>query len=518
MTITNNYAKIFASKYAVVGEPRAAARRLGKTSGAPGFTPRAFFALNITKRTDKMRDSTELFAKTPPRRLFFIAAMPGAVSMLASALYQLLDGIFVGQYLGDTAFAALNLAMPFVIINFALADLIGVGSSVPISVNLGRGNRREANNIFTCATLMIVATGAIIGAALYAAAPGLMRLMGADGDFARQAADYLRVYALCSPLTTIIFAADNFLRICGFIRGSMYLNIFMSALSAVLEFLFLGVLGFDIRGAAAATCSGMLICAVIAYVPFLRGRALLRFTRPRPGGALLREIISCGSPNFLNNIAGRITSIVFNAVLVRLGGETAVNVYGILMYVDGFVQPLLYGMCDSLQPAVGYNWGARQFSRVRAIERCCFIAAAAVSGAAAVLIALMPEQLTRLFLASPAEGELAMAVPALRVFALTYVTRWFSFAAQSCMLAVEKPLPASLISVSTALVFPLALCAAFWPLGLEGIWLNFPATSLLAAALAAAVLRRAAPSMNRPDSAPREAEAAPEPERAEREV
>ena len=241
-----------------------------------------------------MRDSTELFAKTPPRRLFFIAAMPGAVSMLASALYQLLDGIFVGQYLGDTAFAALNLAMPFVIINFALADLIGVGSSVPISVNLGRGNRREANNIFTCATLMIVATGAIIGAALYAAAPGLMRLMGADGDFARQAADYLRVYALCSPLTTIIFAADNFLRICGFIRGSMYLNIFMSALSAVLEFLFLGVLGFDIRGAAAATCSGMLVCAVIAYVPFLRGRALLRFTRPRLGGALLREIIGCG--------------------------------------------------------------------------------------------------------------------------------------------------------------------------------------------------------------------------------
>ena len=107
-------------------------------------------------------DSTELFSRTAPGRLFFIAALPGAVSMLASALYQLLDGIFVGHYLGDTPFAALNLAMPFVIINFALADLIGVGSAVPISVNLGRGERREADNIFTCASLLIVLSGVMM--------------------------------------------------------------------------------------------------------------------------------------------------------------------------------------------------------------------------------------------------------------------------------------------------------------------------------------------------------------------
>ena len=98
-------------------------------------------------------NSTRLFARTPPVKLFFLASLPGAVSMLSSALYQMLDGVFVGQYLGDTAFAALNLAMPFVIINFALADLIGVGSSVPISVNLGRGLKREADNIFTCAVM-----------------------------------------------------------------------------------------------------------------------------------------------------------------------------------------------------------------------------------------------------------------------------------------------------------------------------------------------------------------------------
>lgn len=435
-------------------------------------------------------DSTALFSKTPPTKLFFLASIPGAISMLASALYQTLDGVFVGQYLGQTAFAALNLSMPFVIINFALADLIGVGSAVPISICLGKKQGAQANNIFTCACLMIVAAGILIGAVLFAGAPLLIRLMGAEGEFAGLAVQYLRVYALCSPVTTIIFAADNYLRICGYIRGSMLLNILMSALSAVLEFLFLGVFRWGIWAAALATCSGMLVCAVIAFVPFFRGRALLRFCRPRFKARMIRQIVACGSPNFLNNIAGRITSILMNAILVRMGGETAVSVYGVLMFVDGVVQPLLYGMCDSLQPAVGYNWGAQKFSRVRAIEKCCFTASAVISLASVAVIALLPGPITKLFVADAGEEILRMSVTALQIFSLTYVTRWISFATQSYMLAIEKPLSASLISVSTALVFPVLLIGALWPLGLTGIWMNFAGTSVLAAILSIIILLR----------------------------
>ncbi len=444
-------------------------------------------------------NSTTLFAKTPPLKLFLLASLPGAISMLASALYQTIDGVFVGQYLGATAFAALNLAMPFVVINFSLADLIGVGSAVPISISLGKKQSQEANNIFTCACLMIVGAGVLVGGILYAVAPLLIQLMGATGEFAEMAVQYLRVYALCSPVTTIIFAVDNFLRICGYIRGSMFLNIFMSALSGVLEFLFLGVFRWGIWGAALATCMGMFVCAGIAFVPFLRGKALLRFCRPRFHGRMIRQIVACGSPNFLNNIAGRITSILMNAILVHLGGEMAVSVYGILMFAEGFIQPLLYGMCDSLQPAVGYNWGAQQYSRVRAIEKCCFVSSGVVSLVAVFAIALLPEQITHLFVAGAGEELLQNAVSALQLFSLTYLTRWFSFATQSYMLAIEKPLSASLISVSTALVFPVVLIGALWPLGLTGIWLNFAGTSLLAGLLSLIILRRLRGELNRPD-------------------
>lgn len=432
--------------------------------------------------------SRNFFADTPPIKLFFIAVIPGIISMLASSLYGLIDGVFVGRILGDTPFAALNLAFPFVVINFSLADLIGVGSSVPISISLGKGEDDKANNYFTCACLMILVTGILMGIILFAAAPLLIGLMGAEGELAVFAVRYLRVYAICSPITTIVFAMDNYLRICGRVRTSMALNIAMAVISAVLEFILLGVLGWDIRGAAIATCAGMCVCAIAAFSLFVRGNMQLKLCRPKFSMSMIRQVVACGCPNFLNNIAGRLTSIIMNVVLLRMGGESAVSIYGILMYVNEFVQPILYGICDSLQPAVGYNWGAADYRRVSAIEKCCFTAAAVVSLISSAVIFLIPEELASLFVAGSSSELISAAGQALTLFSLTYVTRWFSFAAQSYMLAVDRPVSASVISFSTAFIFPVVLIAVLYPLGLTGLWLNFAVTSLLAAVLAGGVL------------------------------
>ena len=180
---------------------------------------------------------------------------------------------------------------------------------------------------------------------------------------------------------------------------------------------------------------------------------------------------------------------MMNVLLIRFGGQSAVSIYGILMYVDGFIQPLLYGMCDSLQPAVGYNWGAGLRKRVTAIERCCFSASAVLSLTSCAVIFNFPETIAALFMQDAAGGYFEGAVEALKLFSFTYMTRWFSFATQSYMLAIEKPLPASIISVSTALLFPLLIVGILWPLGLTGLWLNFAGTSVLAAVLAGITLQ-----------------------------
>lgn len=135
------------------------------------------------------------------------------------------------------------------------------------------------------------------------------------------------------------------------------------------------------------------------------------------------------------------------------------------MYAEGFILPLLYGMCDSLQPAVGCNWGANKFARVRAIEKRCFTATGVLSLCSAAVLFLFPAQIGALFLGTANAALLQETAYAARLFALAFITRWFSFAAQSFMLAIEKPGYACVISVSTAFFFPVLLIALLWKLG-----------------------------------------------------
>ncbi len=429
-------------------------------------------------------NTKELFLTTPPRRLFFIAALPGAISMLASALYSFFDGVFVGQFLGDRAFAAINLAIPFVILNFALSDLIAVGSSVPISIKLGQKKDKEADEIFSTAVLLILMTGIAMGAFLYFGSPYLLTLLGAEGELCELAVSYIRVYAIFSPFTTLTFAVDNYLKISGKIKYSMFLNILLSAMTVLLEFLFLFVFKFSIVGAALASCLSMVVMILFAFAPFLFRKLQLTFTQPRFSKAILIQILSCGTPVFLSNIAGRITSIAMNAALLATGGENAVATWGILMYVGELVQPIVYGICDALSPAIGYNWGAGYTDRVKAFAKYIYLASATVSCLAGVLMLIIPGPLASLFTKNTDPLFLAEVNRALRIYALSRFTTWFAFATQIYLTAVDKPVFATLLSIFSSLIFPLTLIALLYPLGLFGLWLNPTVAAFLTAALA----------------------------------
>ncbi len=421
-------------------------------------------------------------------KLFFIAAISGAISMLASNIYQTLDGVFVGQGLGSTAFAAINLAMPFVIINFALADLIGVGSSVPISISLGQGKKDEANGIFSSSVLLIVGASAVLGFVIFLLAPLMISLMGAEGEFRDLAILYLRVYVAFSPVTTIVFAMDNYLKICGKVKTSMALNIMMSVCAAVLEVIFIFVFHFGVWSAALATCLSMFISVLFAIIPFARGKRMLKFVRPRLTSEVLKRIFLCGLPSFLNNVAGRLVSIVMNMMLIRFGGQTAVSAYGVMMYADGLVQPIMYGSCDALQPALGYNWGAGKYERARKIEKCCIVAALVICLISFSLIMLFPSQIAGLFAEAENTELIELSARALTIFAFAYLFRWIGFSTQSFLLAIEKPVPAALLSICIALVFPLILIFLLSPMGLDGIWFNFAGTNILGAILSMIII------------------------------
>ena len=435
------------------------------------------------------QDPRELFLSTTPTRLFFTAALPGAVSMLASALYDVLDGVLVGQFLGPTAFAAVNLAIPFVILLFAVGDLVGVGSSVPIAIALGAQDDEHANNVFTCATIGIVGLGALLGAAFWFAAPAIMAAMGATGELAEMATTFLRVYAVGAPITSMMFAVDNFLRLCGKIGNSLALNIFMACLGAVAEFSFIRF-GLGVFGAALGYCVALGVAALVGMLPFLLGRYKLRFVRPRFSGALVHQVFAAGMPAFLNNVAGRVTSVLLNAALLAQGGEDAVAVYGVLMYASGVVFPLIYGTCDSLQPAVGYNLGAGQVVRVVKLEKRIFAAAAFISVSMAVAMLLFPVQITQLFMADASEAILGLACRAFPLYAIAYFMRWLPMATQSFYTAIEEPRPASLLSLFAVLLAPVAALVLLQPWGLDGLWLNLTVSTAASSLLSLWMLWR----------------------------
>lgn len=423
----------------------------------------------------------EMYSSMNPWRLFFVVAAPGMISMFAMSIYSIFEGIFIGQILGEGAFAAINIAMPLVMINFSLADLIGVGASAPISIALGKNDHKTANNVFSCSILMILCVSVLMGSIMFFAAEPLSRLMGADDLLLDTAVRYMRTVALCSPLSAIFFAMDNYLRISGFVKTSMIINICSNLLTLGLLTFFLLVCKMDVVGSALAVSISMCLCSVVAMIPFVKKKALLKFTKPTFSFAMIKQIIACGSPVFLNNVSGRITSILINISLMTLGvkelgeggGQTAVAVYAVLMYASDLCWPLLYGIADSLSPALGYNWGARNYDRVKKIAKCAYVGTAIIGLVSTSILFFLPREIASWFVKAEEVRLLEISTGAIRLFCFAYLFRWIGVTTQSLFSAIEKPLQATVLSVSTAFIFPVLLLGALWSFGLDGIWFNF---------------------------------------------
>lgn len=433
-----------------------------------------------------MQNNKELFLKTPPKKLFWRVALPGSIAMLVSSLYGVLDSIFVGKILGVTALAALNLAIPIVVINFAFAELVGVGSSVPISILLGKKRDEEANAFFTGAILLISLLGLISGAIIFFSAPYIMLLMGADGVLADLATRYVRIYALFSPLINLMFALDNYLRISGKIKTSMFLNIFFSLLTIALELVFLLVCKMGAEGTALGAVLAMSATVIIGLTLFARGKLQLKFVKFKFEIANVIVIFKNGISAFLANVSGRVFSVIMNVLLLAMGGKNAVATYGVIMTVYSCIEMLLYGLLDSVQPAIGYNYGAKQFDRVKKFQKLCFTASAIISVGFAIIILLLPSPISQLFLKDA--SILEQTAFAMRLTGIAFLLRWIALSAQCFFSAIEKPLYSLTISSSQAFIFPMISVAILIATGLLGLWLNLALTAVFSAILSIILL------------------------------
>ncbi len=437
---------------------------------------------------DTIREHEQMFGQMAPTKLFFKCVLPSMVSMGVTSLYTIADGIFVGQFIGASALAAINLVMPLIMISFAVSDMIAVGSSVQISIQLGRRDYREASRIFSFSCVMIEVISVIVGLLGYFLSPGLVRLLGAEGQVASQAVEYMRMYALFAPLLLCFFALDNYLRICGKVRYSMWMNVLVSLGNILLDALFVGVLGWGVASAALASCLCIAAGSLVSVWPFVKGGQPLRFVRAvlRPRKVL--NLFANGSSEFFANISSSVCAMLFNGALLALGGYQAVAAFSVVMYIDSIVKSILLGMGDSMQPALSYNYGARNRGRIFALEGRVQLLGAAVSVGTMALMWAFGQPLASLFI-EPGQPELlALSVWALRLFSLSYLFSWCGIVSSSFFTAIDRPSFAMVLAIGQALVLPgIGLLILPRLLGLDGVWLTMPA-ACAAAAVCAGVL------------------------------
>ena len=418
---------------------------------------------------------SEIFEKLPPTKLFFRCAISSMITMAFSALYQIADGLFVGRFIGEDALAAVNLIMPIIMMVFAFSSMIATGASVRIAVFLGEKNREEASRVFTYSLKFIFVISCIIGALGLIFAEPFVRLLapGATEQAIEYGIIYTRVYALFSPLMPIYHATDNYLRVCGKEKLSMWLSVGTQILNIVLDVILIAFLGQGVWAAAFTSCIAMVLGAVISLWLFRGKRMDLYYEKGKVSTSVFLRILANGSSEFFSNISMSVMSVVYNFFLLAHGGTTGLAAFSVVMYVDSFIGMLTFGMCDALQPAISYCYGAGLMGKVKAIFKRIIIGSVVLSAASLLFMMFVGEYVAPLFVKPEDTELLAVSIIGMKLFSLSYLTGWVDMCFSSYFTALERPARSMLTSFFGTLVFPIAALFILTPfLKLNGVWLS----------------------------------------------
>ena len=397
------------------------------------------------------------------------------ITMAFSALYQVADGLFVGRFIGGDALAAINLIMPIIMIVFGFSNLIATGASVRISILLGEKKREEASTVFSFTLKVIFLMSCAIGILGLAFSEPFVRFLapGASETAVDYGITYIRVYAAFAPLMLIYHATDNYLRVCGKEKLSMWLGIATQLFNILLDVILIAFLGQGIWAAAFTSCIAMALGSVITLFLFGKRRMDLYYVGGSVKRAVFFRILANGSSEFFSSIAMSVMSIVFNFFLLKYGGTTAVAAFSVIMYVDSIVGMLVFGMADSLQPAISYCYGAGLMKKATAVFKRMLLGAVVLSLASLFFMMFAGQYVAPLFVKPEDVELLAVSIIGMKLFSLSYLTGWVDMCFSSYFTAVERPARSMLTSFFGTLVYPIAaLFILTHFLELNGVWLS----------------------------------------------
>ncbi len=425
---------------------------------------------------------TAFLGKQPIGSLLLRLSLPAMVGMLVQASYNLVDAFFIGWGVGPMGLAGTAVAFPLHFFVMGIATMGGIGAASLVSRSLGAGDAERADRAL--GTLVTLALAAGLSAAFLGRAflPQLLALLGASGAILPPARTYIAIILLGIPFHVLGVGLNNVVRAEGNARVAMFTMLVSAGANTVLDPLFIFGFGWGIAGAAWATViSQALVVAWLGNYLF-SGRSALKLKAEHlvPRKDILRQIVAVGASEFTRLTASGFTATVVVHSMGRFGSPLAVAAYGVISRVLSlFFMPMM-GISQGLQPILGYNYGAGNWSRAHRSVRLSVAAATVISTAGFLVLTLFPGPVFGLF---TADAELrAIGTRSLRMMTLGFACIGFQTIGSTLFQALGKGAPALFLSLSRQVLLFLPLVIVLPRLlGLPGVWLAFPAADLLSA-------------------------------------
>ena len=426
----------------------------------------------------------------PVGKLLWTFSLPSIIAMIVNAVYNVVDRIFIGQFVGEGALAGLTVAFPVMMMVFSMATLIASGASALMAIQLGRRDSRKAGLIFGNALTLGVLINLVVILILQWKIDEILRLFGADAATLALAKSYLRIILGGFTFQMIAFIFNFTVRTEGQARLPMLAMILSALTNIALDALFVIYFDWGVQGAAAATIIGQFTGFSLLLSFYLRGKSSIRLRREdfRLKLYLVKEILITGMATFVGTIGNSIALGLLNQRLNLYGGTQAITSMGAVNSIFTlFFMPLM-GLQQGMQPIVGFNHGAEQHNRVNETMKLAIFWAIGFSTLVFLCLRIFPRTLLELFIA-PDSDTMPTALQGVRIFFLMLPLLGVNLLGIAFFQATAQGKKALVLSMLRQFVCLIPLLLILPPnFGLTGVWAAVPGADGLAIAITAIAL------------------------------
>jgi putative MATE family efflux protein len=425
-------------------------------------------------------DQASLLGEEKISKLLLKFSVPAIIGMLVNALYNMVDRIFIGNWVGSLGIAGITIGFPIMLVIMACAMLIGIGSTSLLSIKLGEQKRDEAELIVGNGMVLLIVISLVIAIPGLIFLEPLLKLFGASAAVLPYAKDYLSIILWGTVFQSIGFGMNNYIRAEGNPKIAMFTMLIGAVLNTILDPIFIFVFDWGIRGAAYATILSQGVSAAWVLMYFFGGQSMLkiRLVNLKLNPSLVGKIVVFGSAPFVMQLAASLLNVIMNKSLIQYGGDIDIAAMGAVTIIITLILMPIFGINQGVQPIIGYNYGAKKFNRVKEALKLAVMAATGITTIGFIVTRLFPVQLIAIFNRTD-QALINAGSYTLRIFLIFLPIIGFQIISANYFQAVGKPKQAAFLSLSRQVVIfipALLILPRFY--GLKGVLMAGPVADL----------------------------------------